>query len=203
MLRSYTKDKRRVDRFEPEIKRILGEHLIATADFERDTKQATDLLVLKLEPITIACRIRDWRYTANYGEEFTIRASRPSGARTELRKVYEGWCQYGFYGFTDPGGERVVWWSLYDFDAFREQLKAKPNKGLEFIRKRLEENGDGSSKFAGFKWKDFQPDIRIAWHRPATNRCPASDCWEGKIKGKWTPCKECSGTGEVLLGRSA
>jgi hypothetical protein len=198
-LRSFAKDKSRVDRFEPQIKAILGEHLIATADFERDTKQATDLLVLRLEPVSIACRVRTWGYTANYGEEFTIRASRPSGARTELRKIYEGWCQYGFYGFADPDDREVVWWSLYDLDAFRDQLKAKPDKGLPFIQAHLQSNDDGSSRFAGFPWSEFNPDLRMAWRKPARTRCPDRDCWEGKVKGKWTGCPTCCGTGEVPL----
>ena len=72
-------DKRWSDRFLPEIKRILGEYLIGEPREAEDIERNTDLIVLKMEAVRIACRIRKYEYLLQYPGEFTIRAARPSG----------------------------------------------------------------------------------------------------------------------------
>ena len=105
----WQKDKRWSDRFLPEIKRILGEHLISEPPIEEDAERNTDLMVLRLDAVRIGCRVRKYEYLKQYGDEFTIRAGRPTGAKTELTKIIEGWGNYFFYGFSDePVAETVA-----------------------------------------------------------------------------------------------
>jgi hypothetical protein len=106
--------------FIPELKQIIGVHLIGEAPFEDDAKRATDLIVLRLEAIRIACRIRRHQYLEPYGDEFTIRTDRPSGAETELGKLISGWGDYIIYGFaSDDDSPPLVAWVLADLSVFR------------------------------------------------------------------------------------
>jgi len=147
--------KRWSDRFLPEIKRILGEHLISEPPIEEDAVRNTDLTVLKLDAVRIACRVRSNSYLAGYADEFTIRAGRPSGVKSELAKIIEGWGNYFFYGFSDPLGERLSQWILCDLNAFRlwyNQYLMR-NKGEPPGKNQF--NGDGSSWFVAFKYSDI------------------------------------------------
>ena len=146
-------DKRWSDRFLPEIKRILGEHLIAEPPIEEDAERNTDLVVLRLDAVRIACRVRKHKYLESYGDEFTIRAGRPSGQKTELTKIIEGWGDYFFYGFSDDQERCLAKWILGDLKAFRVYF----NRML-FQNKRgwsEKKNHDNSSCFIGFKTKEI------------------------------------------------
>ena len=59
---NWENDKRWSDKFLPEIKMILGLHLIGEPPIEEDCERNTDLIVLKMEPVRIACRIRKYKY---------------------------------------------------------------------------------------------------------------------------------------------
>lgn len=103
----------------PRIKQILANYLICEAPFEEDAKRNTDLIVLKLDTVRVACRLRRFKYAARYGDQFTLRASRPSGVETELQKVLRGWGDYVFYGFATEDESDVAAWMLGDLDEFR------------------------------------------------------------------------------------
>jgi len=204
---SYSEDKRRIDRFEPEIKRILGEHLIETADYKRDATQATDLVVLVMESdITIGCRVRKYSYLCRFADEFTIRAERRWGKNTELRKIRDGWCKYGFYAFADSADEHLLQWTLYDWDVFRATLQAMPDSGAEFVEERLTPNHDDSSVFAKFKWKEFPSDMIVAQKTVLFEECPNYRCLGGKewyrvpdAPNDWRTCTCCLGFAKVPL----
>lgn len=93
-MNSWKTDKRWSDRFLPEIKAIIGTHLITEPPFEEDAERNTDLMVLRLDAIRIGCRVRKFKFSDTYPDEFTIRTVRPSGAQTELGKIIEGWGDY-------------------------------------------------------------------------------------------------------------
>jgi hypothetical protein len=154
-------DKRWSDRFLPEIMGILGEHLISEPPVEEDAEHNTDLMVLRLEAIRIGCRIRKHKYLSKYGDEFTIRAGRPTGAKTELTKIIEGWGDYFFYGFADEKEQALARWILGDLRAFRLYF----NRQLTCNEGRLpgteQRNGDHSSWFRAFMYKDI-PGFLIA-----------------------------------------
>lgn len=147
--------------FMPQVKRILGEQLIAEAPFEEDAERNTDLIVLRLEAVRIACRLREHRYLARYHNEFTIRATRPSGVDTELAKVISGWGQYIFYGFVGPSGHTVAAWLLGDLNVFRlwhgRYLASRQRApGQE------QPNGDGSSTFRSYRIADLPDEFVVA-----------------------------------------
>lgn len=106
-------------RFVKEISHIVGGQLLTPATFEDDTERATDFMVFNGEQVRVAARMRRHRYLRSYGDEFTIRAYLPSGAKTELRKVIEGWGTHIFYGFADEDERRIAQWFLGDLRVFR------------------------------------------------------------------------------------
>lgn len=157
-LANWETDKKWSDRFLPEIKKILGLHLIGEPPMEEDCERNTDLMVLKMDPVRIACRIRKCKYYDKYPNDITIRCSRPSGTKTELAKIIEGWGDYFFYGFCDSGECFLIDWRLCDLKAFRLWFNGYIVKNKGTIPGVLKNNGDGSSDFRAFdstKIKNF------------------------------------------------
>jgi|2_EtaG_2_1085320.scaffolds.fasta_scaffold38993_2 hypothetical protein len=162
---NWQRDKRWSDRFLPEIKAALGLHLIAEPPVEEDAERNTDLMVLRLDAVRVGCRIRKNSYLRNpqYANEFTIRAGRPSGTKTELTKILEGWGDYFFYGFCDEAEERLARWTLADLRVFRvgynRKLVGMDAGNVPGIAKN---NTDGSSSFAAFRWGEFPAEFIVA-----------------------------------------
>jgi len=162
---NWQDDKGKTDQVLPAVKRILGEHLISAAPFAEDAERNTDLIVLRLEAVRIGVRIRSASYWDNpvYRGEFTIRAGRPSGNKTELAKIIEGWGDYFFYGFATPGYDGLIAYVLGDLRVFRlwfNQCLAKlpPNSYPgQFLK-----NGDGSSSFYSYKIADLPAQFVVA-----------------------------------------
>jgi hypothetical protein len=160
----WQNDKRWSDRFLPEIKGILGQHLIGEPPAEEDAERNTDLMVLRMEAVRIGCRIRKNQYLERYGNEFTIRAGRPSGVKTELTKIIEGWGDYFFYGFACPAERRLVRWALADMKVFRAAYMRKlAASGPGCVPGMGKRNLDNSSSFVAFRWVDFPPEMMIAY----------------------------------------
>jgi hypothetical protein len=158
----WRSDKRWSDRFLPEIKGIIGTHLIAEPPYEEDAERNTDLMVLRLDAIRIGCRIRKFKFASSYPDEFTIRTSRPSGAKTELGKIVEGWGDYFFYGFSDERESELCSWALCDLKVFRSWFSRElTNKKGEMPGKQRT-NHDGSSSFAVFNIKDLPQGFVVA-----------------------------------------
>lgn len=155
-------DKRWADRFLPQIKRILGEHLIGEAPFLEDAERNTDLIVLRLDPVRVACRVRRNSYLLNYSDEFTIRSGRPSGQKTELSKVIEGWGDYFFYGFSDAAEVTLERWTLADLRVFRLWFAMRLQADAGTIPGREKPNQDGSSVFRAFRWRDLPTNFVVA-----------------------------------------
>jgi len=155
-------DKRWSDRFLPEIKSILGRHLIGEPAREEDAERNTDLIVLRMEAVRIACRVRRHDYLAKYADEFTIREGRPSGTKTELTKIVEGWGDFFFYGFADEPEIALARWTLANLKVFRlwfmQHLAAHGGK----LPGTQQANKDGSSWFRAFRWVDVAADFIIA-----------------------------------------
>ncbi|MCP5099898.1 MAG: hypothetical protein GY943_30460 [Chloroflexi bacterium] len=159
----WKEDKRWSDRFLTQIKGILGVHLIGEPPMEEDAERNTDLMVLRMDAIRIGCRVRKNNYLNKYGNEFTIRSWRPSGAKTELTKLIEGWGDYFFYGFCDAGETKLIRWTLADMRVFRRHyaiMLARSKPGV--IPGITKNNTDGSSSFAAFKWSQFPSDFVVA-----------------------------------------
>jgi len=159
-MKQWEGDKCWSDRFLPEIKRILGEHLIGEPPLEEDQERNTDLIVLKMEAIRVGCRVRRNEYLKRYPDEFTIRAGRPSGIKTELTKVIEGWGNYFFYGFSDLEEINLLKWSLCDLNVFRLWFNRRLATGkMPGFKK---ENKDNSSSFIAFNFSQLPSEFIIA-----------------------------------------
>jgi len=156
-MNDWEKGKKWSDQFLPEIKSILGVCLISEPPVEEDQKHNTDLIVLKLEAIRVACRIRRYEYLENYGDEFTIRSELPSGGKTELTKIIKGWGSYLFYGFADENEKTLARWALLDLNIFRIIFMRSLAKCKGRLPGTIKKNSDGSSLFRAFKLSDF-PD---------------------------------------------
>lgn len=160
-MKDWERDKKWSDIFIPEIKQILGLHLIGEPDASEDQERNTDLIVLKLDAVRIACRVRTPEYLElyDYANEFTIRSGRPSGVKTELTKVIEGWGDYMFYGFSNKAEDRLAKWSLLDLKSFRISFMRMAMAGK--VPKQVP-NKDGSSHFIPFKIASFPDELVIA-----------------------------------------
>lgn len=142
----------------PAVKQVLAQYLIAEAPAEEDMHHNTDLIVLKLDTVRVACRLRTHGYLARYPDEFTIRCSRPSGAETELGKVLAGWGDYFFYGFPDPVGFGLAAWMLGDLNVFRAWHARELWQGRRPGNGPIP-NGDGSSEFRAYRIGDLPPSF--------------------------------------------
>lgn len=161
MYKNYVKDRIWTEKFVKQIKAILGIYLLGQVE-EEDVSRNTDLIVLKFEPVRIACRVRRYEYFLRYPDEFTIRTYRPSGTKTELQKIIEGWGDYYFYGFSDKDEEKLIKWYLLDLHVFRSWFVKElyQNKGL--IPGIKKSNIDNSSDFLAFKFNWFPKEFIVA-----------------------------------------
>ena len=148
----------------PEIKRILANYLICEAPAEEDMQHNTDLIVLRLDTVRVACRMRRYGYLDRYANEFTIRVSRPSGDKTELAKILEGWGDYVFYGFASDDGSELASWMLGNLRVFRlwhhKQLWSGRRPG------EAKNNRDGSSNFRAYDLADLPEGFIVARKAP-------------------------------------
>lgn len=149
----------------PEVKRACAAHLICEAPPEEDMKHNTDLIVLKMDTVRIAVRLRRHQYLhqRNYANEFTIRATRPrSGADTELGKVISGWGDYNFYGFASADGKSLAAWVLGDLKVFRLWVNRHMFANAGKMPGTSKLNSDGSSEFYAFTIDDLPPEFVVA-----------------------------------------
>lgn len=174
----------------PRVKQVIANYLIVEAPFEEDARHGTDLIVLTLEAKRIAVRLREQRYASRYGDEFTLRSSRPSGVQTELAKVISGWGDYFFYGFADdedPFG--LSRWLLGDLKVFRLWFSEELGQKARPRRWDVRENRDGSSKFHAFRVTDLPEEFVIARYAGGA-LCPGSaSMTSSRFTARWTACR--------------
>lgn len=158
---SYQSDRSWSDQFLPQVRAIVGPHLLVPAPFELDAKEATDLMVLRARDMTIAVRLRRPGYADKYRYQFTIRSKRDSGSKTEMAKLLEGWGDWMLYGHVDDAGSISTWW-LIDLHLWRARLLregyARPWRTLAIEQS----NTDKQTHFMAFDLRVFQPSILVA-----------------------------------------
>ena len=109
------------DQFLPQIKRIVGSHLLETSPDPLDWHQATDLLMLDARDMRIAARVRRPGYATQYPHQFTIRSRVASGAETELSKIVNGKGDWLFYGHANASQTAIDSWYLIALRAFASE----------------------------------------------------------------------------------
>lgn len=165
----WREDKKWSDKFIPQIKRILGEHLIAEGNWRQDAKEGSDLLIFECNPFRVACRVRRNRYLDGYAEDFTIRCDRARG-ETEMAKIMSGWGDFIFYGFEGQSGDTVVNWFIGDLKVFRLAIWRKK----DLLTGSKKSNGDGSSDFYAWKRGQFPPEFIKAQGDTVSELCPTA-----------------------------
>lgn len=108
-MRDWEIDKALTDRAIPKVKSIMGCFLFRAGGVIEDCKQATDIILCEGGDHATAVRLRSDSYRARYGEQFTIRYDRPSGAMSELQKIMSGYAQWMFYGFIDDSANLTAY----------------------------------------------------------------------------------------------
>ncbi len=162
-------------RFMPHVKRILGEHLISEAPMTEDMNRNTDLMVLTLGAVRIACRVRRRQFYDRYPDDVTVRASRPSGAQTEFHKMLSGWGDYFLYGFADDDDECLHAWTLIDLKQFRLWVLTHAVTLAGQLPGYEVSNRDGTV-FRVFAVSDLPCGVIVVSRRPPLFRLAPTEC---------------------------
>ena len=164
MANGWQTDKRWSDRFIPQLKLIVADFLIAPANERLDQEENTDLIVLDASAKTVACRVRRYEYLERYGEEFTVRSRRDSGAQTELSKIIAGWGDYLVYAFADADERALVCWHVVNLNGFRLWFNRYMAHNYGVPPGTEQPNRDGSSRFRAFRLAELPADIVTTQH---------------------------------------
>ena len=153
---AYEEDIRLERSFADKIKIILAQQFIIQ-DTIADLNQGTDFFIFRVSPFRIAARLRTYYHFTvdNRKNEFTIRWARPSGIKTEIDKIREGFVQYLFYGFVDSDESDIIQYFIADLNIFK-QNESKPYK--------VYPNNPRDSDLAVYKITQFPDDFIIASH---------------------------------------
>ena len=105
--------------------------------------------MFRVETLRVACRVRRFRYLAEYPFDFTVRSDRPNGVDTELAKILAGYGDYLVYAFASQDEQSLIAWRILDLRQFRlwfhrQTLQHKTMPGMAL------KNEDGSSAFRAF-----------------------------------------------------
>lgn len=157
----HTPEWNKMLRFIRPMQRILGCEFISVASREMDMQENTDLVIFGAQElgrgITIAARVREWSFAEGpYRFDVTLRASRPSGAKTELDKVLDGWGDFMLYGFGREADGRVgiPRWTIVDLGALRRAIDAD-ERWFKSWAERLIPNADRSSRFVAIDAREL------------------------------------------------
>lgn len=160
----YIADRRWSDRFIPQLKYIIADLLIVPANDDEDQQHNTDLIVFRVQALRVACRVRRYHYLARYPNDFTVREGRPSGTKTELTKIVEGWGDYFVYAFADENERELCAWRIIDLNQFRLWF----NRSIVRLGGKLpgerQANGDESSWFRAFDARQLPSGVVLAEH---------------------------------------
>ncbi len=155
--RNWQADKAATDVFMPTVKAIMGRIMIVDPTAFEDQRENTDLKLLVTRGTRIAVRVRGAEDLARYGHEFTLRSSRPSGTKTELEKIAEGWGDWFFYGFGDTSTGKLLRYLVIDLAAFRRRLVLN-RPPVAFADR---DNADGSSSFRAYRVDSFDASVIV------------------------------------------
>ena len=147
----YATNRNWSDRFLPEIKQLIGGHLLETSPDPFDHMEAPDLMMLDARDMRVAARVRRPGYARRYPHQFTIRSAVASGAQTELSKIVNGNGDWMFYGHSNTDQTGLEAWWLIDLRAFRAALIRNRVNAPQIVMGD-QCNADGTR----FKWFDLR-----------------------------------------------
>jgi hypothetical protein len=150
----WESSKRRVNKYLPEIERIIRSIAGDIIEFrestpEEDQYTATDYVVT-VAGGDIACRVREQLYWFKFGD-FALRYSRPSGRITEFEKIKNGYGHWYLYAWTWRFSDnKLLAWIFVDLDKLRRS-------GLLDVPRSPIPSPDNSSEFVTFSLPEL-------WH---------------------------------------
>lgn len=153
------------DRFMPEIKRILGETFICEAPEEEDQLRNTDLIILKMDGLRFACRMRKYEYFLKYPNDITIRNGTAYNNVTELTKIIKGYGDYFFYGFSNSEETEIISYKIINLSELRLWLSRNFFNGTHLWSQMY--NADGT-KFLAINTTNFDKHIIIKYYTSNT-----------------------------------
>ena len=159
MTTTYQRQRDWSDALLGEARMLVGFCTVSVADYEDDTKRATDLRWFNTsgaQSARVACRLRDNSYFSRYHDEFTIR-SHNNGHQTELDKIIAGHGTHALYGFRSLDGQHIAAWKFLDLYIFRSWYSSTHKSVLEHRMRppwSVHDNADGT-KFHAFKFDLF------------------------------------------------
>ncbi len=166
-MQDWELDKLLTDRAMQRVKAVLGCLLFRAGDTVEDTKQATDLILCESGDHATAVRLRSDRYRQKYGDQFTIRYDRPSGAMSELQKIMSGYAQWMFYGFIDDSATLTAY-TILKLNFLRCYLWDQRMALDAFY---IGKNTDDSSQFLAIPLADLPRNvIAHQWAKPIDNK---------------------------------
>lgn len=134
--RTYRDDKAWSDAFSLALRRLIGEVLVVPADAIEDMRENTDYWFM-IDSRRIAARIRNlydyWNKSdgIQWGDEWTIRSSRPNGTKTELEKIIEGKGHIFVYAWGDASlSNPLPAYVFIDLNQFRSWINKILMPGL-------------------------------------------------------------------------
>jgi len=129
----YARDKAWARGFEPAVDKVIESlrarlYPIRIATRHEDTRRATDVVIPAQRSIAIAVRVRRPGYYEDWPNQFTVRSYRESKTgrveiETELKKFYDGYCDYMVYGHGDEDGKTLRGHVIVDLSIFRSELR--------------------------------------------------------------------------------
>jgi len=153
---TFAEGKEWSDKYIPEIKKILGLHLIQVAPLKDDCELNTDMLVPPM--IRVAQRVRNQKFWEDR-DEFTIRFQLPSGSLTEWDKLIAGHGDYFFYGHAGIN-DTLNGYTILNLKLFRAWCQSYFDKHRMWPG-RKQSNPDGTS-FRIFDWNDLPKEMIVA-----------------------------------------
>lgn len=162
---SWEADKHWADRFDGQIRQLLGGYFIQATPRRVDQLQAADYWVYHITQFTLGCRIRRYAYFLRYPQEVTFRLARRSGTPTEWHKLmHVGWGDYMFYGFADGAEQNIHAAYLLDLAEFRTVWaadQAAVAAGLGVLRYHDHMTRDGVT-FRAIDVRSLPPGVVVA-----------------------------------------
>lgn len=160
----------------PEVADILRQHIhklilqqrisFRVGTLEEDMKHATDM-VLEITSLDMTIAVRLRRSEKCKWRDFTIRSKVPSGYKTEIDKLREGFARWYFYGWVNQSS--IQQYAIIDLDKLRQDTdllqrswRLIPNVGIdtEFIAIPMDTVIDAGAIVAhNLRWghKDYCP----------------------------------------------
>jgi hypothetical protein len=170
---NYEEDRNWSDQYIPACKLAIAPKLTSITSLENDTKHVGDLMVIEAAKL-IACRVRRPGYAERYPWQFTLRAWRKSGAKTELEKILEeGFGEWFLYGHAAPTPEPdLCRYFLMDLNAFRAHKESRywACTGYRF-------NQDLTTAFQSWDVRLFAPNPPLLLWASHVYRCGDGAIW--------------------------